>query len=247
MSSIISLLGFSGKQVAIYLGIPTLVAGVLGGFLIIIVFLSLQTFRESSCAFYLTIMSLANIGQLLTGLLSRIMITGFNIDWTQTSLFYCKLRYFIFQTCTLISLTCICLATIDQFFITCSRPRWQQWSSIKVARRLTAVFSFIWSLHGIFYLVFRALVESPLTDKVSCSITNVVFAQYHNYFFALILIGCLPLFITVLFGFLAYYNVRQRTHRALPLVRRELDNQLSAMVFLQVITSFFTISPYVIV
>ena len=76
----------------------TLIAGVIGGFFNIIVFLSLQTFRQSSCAFYLTIMSIVNIGQLFTGLLSRIMISGFDIDWTVTSLFYCKFRYYCFQT-----------------------------------------------------------------------------------------------------------------------------------------------------
>ncbi|UJR38063.1 hypothetical protein I4U23_030744 [Adineta vaga] len=58
----------------ICLGIPFLIAGLLGACLNIIVFLSLKTFRQSSCAFFLTIMSFVNIGQLLTGLLSRILI-----------------------------------------------------------------------------------------------------------------------------------------------------------------------------
>ena len=77
----------------------TLIAGVVGGFLNIIVFLSLQTFRQSSCAFYLTIMSVFNIGQIVFRFTTRIMICGFGIDWTQTSLFYCKFRYFCFQIC----------------------------------------------------------------------------------------------------------------------------------------------------
>ena len=62
-------LSFIANQIAIYCGIPILVAGVLGCLLNTLVFLSLQTFRQSSCAFYLTIMPLFNIGQLFLGLL----------------------------------------------------------------------------------------------------------------------------------------------------------------------------------
>jgi hypothetical protein len=68
---------------------------------------------------------MVNIGQLITGLLTRIMISGFDIDWIQFSLFYCKFRTYFFQVTSLTSLTCLCLATIDQYLATCTRPHWQ--------------------------------------------------------------------------------------------------------------------------
>ena len=71
---------YAARQVAIYAGIPTLIGGLFGEVMNIIVFLSLKTFRENSCAFYLTVMSFVNIGQLITSLLFQIMIRGFNID-----------------------------------------------------------------------------------------------------------------------------------------------------------------------
>ena len=135
-SSSISTLNLISQQITIYLGSSILIVGVIGGCLNILVFLSLRTFRESSCAFYLVVMSIANIGQLVTGLFRQILATGFSIDWTPTSLFYCKWRPFCFQACMLIALTCVCLATIDQYWATCSYPRWQQWCNIKVAHRL---------------------------------------------------------------------------------------------------------------
>ena len=58
----------AGNVVTIFGGIPILITGVLGGFVNTLVFLSLQTFRQSSCAFYLTVMSILNIGQLFTGI-----------------------------------------------------------------------------------------------------------------------------------------------------------------------------------
>jgi len=81
-------LTFIAQQITIYTDIPIFIAGIIGGCLNIIVFLSLRTFRESSCAFYLTVLSFLNIGQLITGLFTRLMITGFNIDRTQSSIFY---------------------------------------------------------------------------------------------------------------------------------------------------------------
>ncbi|CAF3440419.1 unnamed protein product [Rotaria sp. Silwood1] len=63
------LLNIVAAYVSIYFGLVILVGGLIGNLLNILVFLSLKTFRENSCAFYLTTMSLLNIGQLLSGVL----------------------------------------------------------------------------------------------------------------------------------------------------------------------------------
>jgi hypothetical protein len=231
------------QQVAIYYGIPVLVAGILGGALNTLVFISLRTFRQSSCAFYLTIMSIVNIGQLCTGLLSRIMMSGYSIEWTSTSSFYCKFRYFLVQSCTLISLTCVCLATIDQYFATCSNLRWRQWSNLKVAHRLTAIFAIFWSLHGILYMIYFTRIYHPITGKTVCGVANAIFAKYNAYGYSLILAGFLPISITIFFSLLAFRNVRHSTRQAIPLVRRELEKQLTMMVLVQVSVNSFTLLP----
>jgi hypothetical protein len=55
-----SSLVFDSEQMVIYVGIFFFIAGSIGGPLVLIVFLSLKTFRQSSCAFYLIIMSIVN-------------------------------------------------------------------------------------------------------------------------------------------------------------------------------------------
>jgi hypothetical protein len=244
-SSIISSFDNATKEVSIYLGIPMLIMGLIGGCLNIMVFLSLKTFRKNSCAFYLIIMSFVNIWILLTGLLSRITISGFGIDWTQMSSFYCKFRVFINQLSMLMSLTCICLATIDQFISTTSSIHINQRN--KLARILIIIFIFIWILHGIPYLMYYNLIISSKTGTAICSITNSIFQQYTIYGFLLILTGLLPLLITSLFGFLSYYNIRQINYRTIPLVRRELDKQMTIMVLVHIIFDLFTLVPYIIV
>ncbi|CAF1308860.1 unnamed protein product [Adineta steineri] len=246
-SSTASTLTLIGQDIAIYIGITILIIGLLGGLLNIIVFLSLKTFRENSCAFYLLIMSFADIGQLLSGLLSRIMISGYGTDWQTQSYFFCKFRSAFWQFCTSMSYTCLCLATIDQYFSTCTRLRWQQWSNIKIAYCLIIIFTIIWSVHIIPYIVFSNHMLLAATGKISCNLGRIKFAEYRNYFVILCLSGFIPDIITATFGIMSYQNIQQIAHRTVPFIRRELDKQLTKMVFIQVIINLFTNTPYIII
>ncbi len=241
-STILSLT-FASQQVTIYVGFFLFIAGIIGDPLTLIVFLSLRTFRQSSCAFYLTIMSFVNTLHLFTGLLTYIMIYGFAINWLNMSLFYCKFRSFNVQLLQLTSLSCMCLATIDQFFATCSDPRWRTWNNIKVARYMLIGIVITWILHGIPFLIYYNQIISPITGKISCIVTNVIFQKYYNIFHLIVLINCLPIIIMIVFGILSYRNVQQLSYRTVPLVRRELDKQLTVMVLVQVFYDVIAIIP----
>ncbi|CAF1603088.1 unnamed protein product [Rotaria sp. Silwood1] len=141
----------------------------------------------------------------------------------------------------------ISLATIDQYLVTCSRPGWQQWSNIKLAHRLSVAVIIFWVLLGIPYMIYFNLIEQSITHKIICTSINAAFLQYHIYVYIISLAGAVPVITTVLFGCLAYRNVQQLAHRALPLVRRELDKQLTTMVLAQVVHNFFATIPYTIV
>jgi hypothetical protein len=138
------------------------------------------------------------------------------------------------------------LATIDQYFATSTRPRWQQWCNIKLAHRLTTVSLTIWILHAIPSLVFNNYVISPLTNQITCQVTSAMYNQYMTYGYYLTLSNLLPL-ITVVFGLMAYHNARNLAHRAVPLVRLELDKQLTVMVLVQVFINFCTRFPLSII
>jgi len=242
----ILLLNFVSKQITIYFGSSILILGIIGGLLNLLVFLSLKTFRESSCAFYLTIMAIVDIGQLLTGLLTRITITGFDNDITLSSLFYCKFRAYFYQFFSGTSISCMCAAAINQYLCTCSNPRWQQWSKIKINYGAAIGIIIFCFLHGIPYLIFYNLSIST-TGQVSCIITNPIYAQYRTYVILVGLVGFLPIIITIIFGSMAFYNVQQLTYYTVPLVRRELDKQLTSMILIQVLINLFLLSPVVII
>ncbi|CAF3431216.1 unnamed protein product, partial [Rotaria sp. Silwood2] len=59
--------------------------------------------------------------------------------------------------------------------------------------------------------------------------------------------GILPIIINITFGSIAYSNVRQIPYRTRPLIRRELDKQLTTMVLVQVVFKIFFIVTYITV
>jgi len=189
-------------------------------------------------------MSIVNIGQLIFYFLPRIMVALIGTDKTETSLFYCKIRPYFAQLCLGSSLSCFCLATIDQYFATCFRPRWQQLCNIKLAHRLVIANALFWMLHGITYLVYFDIIQSSTTNETTCMSTNLIFNAYRGYFFVLVLSGYLPIGIAAVFGFLAYRNVQQLAYRTVPLVRRELEKQITVMVLVQVLVGIVTLTPY---
>ncbi|UJR17663.1 hypothetical protein I4U23_004559 [Adineta vaga] len=231
-----------------YIGIPIFIAGTVGNLLNILVFTSLRTFRQSSCVISLTFMSALNIGQLMSGLLPRLLNTLFSINGTESSLFYCKFRPYIFHVCTVSSLSCLCLAAFDQYCATCSYRRLQnRCNNIQLAKRLEIANLITWMLHGIPYLVLFYHNVSPTTNKVTCVSTDFIFAQYRSYVIVLCLLGIVPVSIATVLALMAYYNIQQLPHRTIPLARRELDKQLTRMVLIQVIVNIFTIVPHTIV
>ena len=170
-----STLNYISEQITIYLSIFLVITGVIGGLLNLIIFLSLKTFRENIFVFYLIIMSFVNLGVLTTGLLTRLMISGFGIDWTVSSIFYCKFRLYSLQTSRLISFTCLCSATIEQYLATCTSPYWQQWRSMNKARILIIVSSILWLFEGIPCLYYYNHVI--LSNETICMITNNLFSK----------------------------------------------------------------------
>ena len=224
------------QQVYIYIGFFILITSLCGNLLNIIVFTSLKTFRETSCAFYLTVASIVNIFQCLAGLLSRVLSMGYSIDLAKTSSVLCKARLSVLVTAALISLTAMCFAAADQY--ASLTVRWRHLSNRRVACQSMTLASFAWCIHGISVAFFTDVYTSPATERPICGVTNRVYTAYYTYFIIPILFGFLPIIIRILFGLLAFINVRSLASRAVPIVRLRRDKQLTAMVGIESICYF---------
>ncbi|CAF1233655.1 unnamed protein product [Adineta steineri] len=246
-SAIVSSINYISSQIYVYAGLPIVIIGVLGGILNIIIFLSLRIFRENSCGVYLIIMSLVNIIQLLSGFFYLILVKGLLINGISVNVGSCTIRVYTVQICALISMSCICMALVDQYMATSKYIRLQQWSHRKIAYRLCAIISLFWIIYCSPHLIYYNAVFSPATNSSICTITNGNYQSYVNHFYTPILLDAFPLLFIIIFGLLLYRNMKQISYRtAVPLVRRQHEIQITSMVLIQALISVLLISPFFI-
>ncbi|UJR10305.1 hypothetical protein I4U23_014511 [Adineta vaga] len=233
MSTVLTL-RFAIKQITIYFGFFILITGLIGGILNVIIFTSLKTFRETTCAFYLTFASIVGMGQLLTALFIRILSDGFSLD-PRTNSWFCKIYFSLSNWCLVVWFTSISLATIDQFL---AMSKYRHLSSLYLAKRFILIGCLFWFIHTIFILIYWD-VSSGI-----CTVINPIFSIYFTHFTLPILYGCLPLCIMIVFALLAFHRARTLTRQQMNIVRLSRDRQLTAMVLVYVIYIIIAVIPF---
>ncbi len=231
------------QKITLYYGIPVFCFGVIGALLNILVFLSWGISQHKSCVFYLIVMSILDLSRFWTNTLLNILSWGYDIDLSVRSLFICKIRVFIYTIFSLGSITCLCLAIIDQYFSTCSRPFWRRFSNIKLARYLTSIILIIYTIHAIPYFIYFNHIHSPLTNQTICQITNAKFIQYHTYGYFLTLTNILPI-LTAIGGWMAYRSAKRLSSGEVSIFQYELDKELTTMILIQILVYLCTFLPY---
>jgi hypothetical protein len=226
---------YIGQQITIYVGFILLFAGVFGNSMNILIFSSVQTYRRTPCSFYFLIASIFNNLYILINLTTRIIDAGFGIDLTSMSAIWCKARDFFILTLSMITFTCSCLATIDQFLVTSRNVNVRQYSNIKWAHRITAVVIIVWILHGIPCLFFFNII--PIINV--CNFTNATYNLYVLIFICVFLCA-IPMFVMLVFGYLAYRNIGQ----TMLLTEQQVDRQLISMTLIQVILVILSNAPF---
>jgi len=224
-----------------YASILSLILGIFGNMFVILIFGNLPIFRNRPCSFYLTIETIANIVLLLAIYSSRIVAFRFGQDPVHIFLYWCKIRTILTQICCLSSLAIVSLAAIDQYFSTNYHVFIRKFSTIKTAHRTSRILLLLSIIHSIPFFIFYE-IRSPL----GCLAYNSIFVKYQSMFYYPILLASIPLAISITFSLLAYRNVRRIIRRQIPIVRRRLDRQLTAIVLARVGCLVVLGIPYVI-
>jgi hypothetical protein len=226
---------YAGQQFTIYVGFFLLFMGIAGNALNIFIFVSVRNYRTTPCTFYFLVALIYDMAELVIHLLARIVNTGFGITAGATSTIWCKARPYTVSVFGVITMTCQCLATIDQFLVTSSSARLRQWSKIKWAHRTVIGLMIIACIYGIPWLFYEDI--SPISGQ--CVYTTDGFYAYvltQN----LGIICAVPVLVMATFGYLTYRNIRQTT----TLAQHQADRQLATMVFMQIISVAFSRLPY---
>ncbi|CAF4581966.1 unnamed protein product, partial [Didymodactylos carnosus] len=169
---------------------------------------------------------------------------GFQYDPTKTNVLICKLRAFVVQVGGLVSLSNVCLATIDQYFVTCRKVRIRRLSNLSTARLVILLTIILWSGHGLplllLYNIYPVIQQNQTTTV--CSHNSTPYTLYNVYFVNLILFGLLPLSIMILFSLMVWKNMQKVG--AVSSVHYRYDRQLTQMLLLQVTTIVISLIPY---
>jgi hypothetical protein len=226
---------YIGEQFTIYGGAIYFVAGLFGNSMNIFIFASARYYRTIPCTFYFLVASIFNNLYILINLTSRIATVSSGYDLTSYSIVWCKARNFFILTLSMITLTCLCLATIDQFFVTSRTVRLRQCSNIKWAHRITFIVIIIWCLHGTTCFVFFTI--RPISP--TCGFSNSTYGDYISVFVFLFLCA-IPIIVMVIFGCLAYRNI----HQTRPLAEQQADRQMMRMVLIQIVLVVISNTPF---
>ena len=208
--------------------------GVIGNLINILVLTNLKIFHSNRCAFYLIVESVVDGYQVFAGFVEALGPFAFSLVW-------CKLKFLTIQWGRLMLALIVCFAAIDQYLSTNPLPYIRQLNSLTIAHRQIYAATLLCMLHVIPFGIF-----SQIDPKLGCGISNIYLSNYYSYFFYPFLNGLLPIFISSLFGLLAYRNVRRIIRRQIPIERRRLDQQLTAMIFARVISFVLLQLPFTI-
>ncbi|CAF1380569.1 unnamed protein product [Adineta steineri] len=226
-------------QYSIYTGSIAFIFGIIGNALNIFVFTQLKLFRTNRCIFYMTIESISNFIYQFLSITLTILTSIYGDDATGRSFIWCKLKSILSQICALTTFYMICFSAVDQFFSTNYRYNLRQMCTLKLGRYFAFIFICFAVIHSI---VFGFSYD--IQPKFGCIISDYTWIQYSTFFLYPILVGFLPIVIASSFSILAYHNVRHIVRRQLPIVRRKLDKQITAMVLTRVIAFVCLVLPY---
>ncbi|CAF1179757.1 unnamed protein product [Adineta steineri] len=142
------------RYLSFILGFILLIGGVLGNILNIIAFIKVGNYKNNACSLDMFVRAFIDLYALLAGLATRILATGFQIDFTLMNRIWCKTRVGFLDINSQSTYTLICLQAIGAFM--CSSPSvvLRQKSTIQIARYLIVGTLCFWFIHEIPYFIF---------------------------------------------------------------------------------------------
>ena len=216
-------------------------SGLIGNLCNIMIFNFVKAFRRNQCALYFTAAAVADFCFLL--IVGPFRITEYVIayDPIHLSVVWCKIRQSIVAAFSLMSFSAVSFAAIDQYLATNYHPWLRQYSTLKLAYRLVISATIIWILYMI-----PSLIYFDIKSSAGCAINSSAYSRFYSFVHFCILSGILPIAVSGLSATLAFFNVRHVIRRQVPLVRRRLDRQLTAMTLTKVVFLVILTTPFVI-
>ncbi|CAF4224265.1 unnamed protein product [Adineta steineri] len=157
---------------------------------------------------------------------------------------WCKSRLFIAYSVTITSLTCLCFASIDRFFLSCRSVGWRNRSKLSTAKIAVIIATTVIFASNIPLLVFETIIDvKSATGNLTqtCVIINADLTTYINYILRPVLLGILPGTILSITGWLTYRHINSIAGIQ---IRGTFQRSLTSMILLQIVAVFIPIIPF---
>ena len=239
-----------------YFTILIFLFGVIGNILNFLVFTQ-RNLRTNSCSWFFLISSIFNLISILFGLTTRIL-SGWDMDPTETINWVCKLRSYILFSSRTNAFWLITFATIDRWLSSCTNIHYRQMSTLRNARKISFLLIFICCLiHTEIFYCYEANLPSGL---LKCYGMNSFCRQLNDTIYISLTV-LLPLFLMLIFGLLTILNVRQTRRRVQMgsnirnptianrqdrLFKKKIDHHLFKMLIVEIILLTFFMLPQAI-
>lgn len=194
------------RYVCLIFGFVLLISGITGNLFNILIFITTGNYQNNASSLYMFVRCFFDLNALVVGLGTRILTTGFSIDFTLMSRGWCKVRSGFIDINIQCTLTLICLQSIDAFICSSPSVALRQKSNIRTARYVVVGIICFWLLHALPTYLLQDLVITGST--LACITTNTIFAQYRGYFIYLGLYTTVPIIVISVFGFFTIKHMR---------------------------------------
>ena len=191
--------------------------------------------------YLLFVSSFFSLIYLTAGLLTRVLSVGFSVDPTRINLTWCRTRTYLGQSSSLISLTFICYAWLDQYFLSSPHDSWRRLSQLRRTRFISLLIIAFWFISLIPFYTLAEQVTSGNGTLICSVYANYYFNQYFSYFHQPILASILPIVFIVFVGVLIHQNLshlQQLNHRA------RFQHHLTSMILSQTVCIIIQTVPY---
>ncbi|CAF1469062.1 unnamed protein product [Adineta steineri] len=191
-----------------------MIFGTAGSIINIIVF-SQKNLRKNPCSIYFIAYNIVNFMYIYFSLLPQTMSSGYNIDYTTSSIVSCRLYFYAIFVLNALSSYYLILASIDRTFITSSNALTRQRSTCRLAYICIGIGTLFWILFHIHALIFTNIVQAGPNVKVCAPQrgTHNTFTTYYNIIEEMIVIS-----LMLIFGISYIKNIRNLGRIQVPAV-----------------------------
>ncbi len=165
-----------------------------------------------------------------------------NPDPQTQSLWFCKIRNYLFQICLMLSRWYIAFACIDRYTLTSEKVRLRNFAKQRTAYRVILVIIVVWSIICSHRLIFYQIEGSI------CGIVNNMAAALYHSAYVIIGGGILPATIMIVCACLIRQNLSHKQQRRVQLSSAQrqdnsLNRQVLKILFIQIICYIIFIIP----